>query len=300
MPDGGLSATAIATIIGAASTAITGAATIAQNGVAAARGNLKGAVEVYNGTQYSLKPVRYIQRHGALLGGIEGQFNEVPGMVDPRGVDTFVFEQNATTDNIGFVLYQCEIFDLLVGWHFYDQGKIWRYMTAALSGKDHFKSLLPETGSEWGAFIDGTRSGAANQRLWSGSGGNRAGWMADGIALSSGLRHSGTFRRGIIEKDADGEVVLKPSGEPKIREVSMFGSGTEVNFSAIAYGGGQINKVYVCDSDVLNDDGSEFIENGIGEDYHEHRMQIITKLEAMSEAERASTKISLDHDFELS
>src|SRR6478609_5092215 len=114
----------IASLIGASATAISGAANIAANQATATRGNLSATFELFNGTSYPLVPARAFHRHGAFAGGLEGEFHETPGEIDPRKVEVFSVQNPATTDTIGFVLYQSSIFDLIIGWHLFDQGRI--------------------------------------------------------------------------------------------------------------------------------------------------------------------------------
>ncbi len=290
-----------AAIMGVSATAAAAATAMAQSGLATARGNLRGAMEVYNGTQYSLKPVRYMHRHGAMLNGIEGEFKEVPGHVDPRSIDTFVFQQNAATDNIGFVIYESEIFELMVAWHFYDLGKINRFVQATIHQKGYLTGLLPKSDKNWGLSFGNTKTGSANNMIWSGSGkeGNKEGRMADGIAPSSALRYHGEYRRGIVERDPDGNILLSNTGEPQIREAKMYGRGMSVSFSAIAYGGGETSKIYIADTDMLHD-GGKFVVGAMGADaaimdnkfYAEY-----TKFK--SDDERSEHPFSSSSDFEM-
>jgi len=228
-----------AAVMGIASTAASTAATIANESIRESRSNLSFAIKVFNGTEYRLNPVRTDFRKGALFGGTEGEFISSPGSIDPRQVGVFSCTQilGATTDVIGSVVFQCDIFDLWVGFHAYDQAGIQRYIFSGLFPKGHLKDTM----NGWDANLDQT----PNKYLWSGAG--RASEASKGITTGWGLRRNGEFRRGVIKQDQNGEYVLDKNGEPILHHDSVMGDGSEIAFSTCASGGGKEMSVFLLD-----------------------------------------------------
>jgi hypothetical protein len=240
-----------AAVIGVAGSAAIAAGQAASTAVQAARGNLKGSIQVVNGTEYALVPAHAEFRRGATFFGIEGEFYTSPNIIDPRKIDVFSFQQvqGATTDVVGCVVYRCAVFDLLIGWHIFDQGGIQHYLMSGLFPPKITDSYFTEVG-------DGINEKRWNMRLvqtlnafiWSGKPND---YTSRGVALGMALKVKGKFDRGVIVKDANNNAVVDSYGNPNITHKEVSSDGNELIFSTSSTGGGTHMQVFVHDYPTL-------------------------------------------------
>ena len=234
-----------AALIGTAGTAASTAAHIAQSSLKNAPSNLAVSVEVLNGTEYILVPRWSGFRHGALFGGTEGEWIRTPRPIDPRdvGVISATQKKGATTDVIGCVVYQCDIFDFMVGFHVYDQFGIQRYIFAGIFPKTHL--FLPDL-DKWGADLNWW----VNGYIWSGAGSGNT-YSSQGTTTGMGLKVQGKFKRGEVQKNPDGTFKVNEKGEPVLFQVEVDGDGSKIEFSTQGTGGAAEMSAVVFDEDVL-------------------------------------------------
>jgi hypothetical protein len=220
-----------AALIGAAATAAAAAAPAASELYKNSRGNLATTITVFNGTQYPLAVSRSDFRKGAFFGGTEGEFSKNPEEV--LSMDTNVFGshqiQGATTDVIGYVLYTCEVFDLIIGWHVFDQAGIQRYITSAIKPPGTFEAK--NYFGKWDADL----TQPLNKLIWSGGPNTHT---SKNQTMGYAIKVNGTFERSILDR----------SNHWKSEEVT--GNGSEINFVTRATGGAKDMQVLVVDEYV--------------------------------------------------
>jgi len=235
-----------AAIIGIAGTAASTAAQIAQSSLQNATSGLAVSVEILNGTEYVLVPRWSGFRKGALFEGTEGEWIRTPRPIDPRDVGVISATQikGATTDVIGCVVYQCDIFDFWVGFHVYDQAGIQRYIFAGLYPKNHLS--LGDL-NKWGADLNAW----PNKYIWSGAGPYGSKLSSKGTTTGAGLKVKGKFKRGEVQKNSDGTFKLNEKGEPVLHHVEAETDGSKIEFSAQATGGAAEMSAVVFDEDIL-------------------------------------------------
>ncbi len=245
---GGVIASAI---IGIAGTVASTAAQIAQSSVQNATSNLAVSIEILNGTEYVLVPRWSGFRKGAAGGGTEGEWLRTPRPIDPRDIGVISATQikGAGTDVIGCVVYQCDVFDFWVGFHVYDQFGIQRYIFAGLYPKDH---LSLKALDNWNADLRTENPWTwPNKYIWSGAGPYGSKFSSKGTTKGTALKVKGKFRRGEVQKKADGTFDRNEKGEPILHHVEAESDGSKIEFSAQASGGAAEMSAVVFDEDTL-------------------------------------------------
>jgi hypothetical protein len=232
---------AIIALLGIAVEVVAGAASASKDYLEKARGNLKGSIQILNGTQYRLNPVRATFRKGAIFDGTEGEFYTSPKPIDPRRIDVFSYQQilGATTDVVGCVVYRCEVFDLLVGWHLFDRTGIQRYLVSGLFPPFSTDSYFSKT---WGADM----SQPLNKLIWSGKWADDPGsYASKGASQGMALKVRGSFAKGVASN------VTNDIGAPTIQQIEQASDGSSLIFSTSSVGGGSEMQVSVLDAPDL-------------------------------------------------
>jgi hypothetical protein len=220
-----------AALIGAAATGIAAAVPTADNILKNARGNLASSITVFNGTQYSLAVDRHAFRKGAFLGGTEGEMALNPEDILPMNTGVFGSQQiaGATTDVIGYVLYTCDVFDLMIGWHVFDQAGFQRYIVSVIKPRGYYKanSYFDTT---WAADL----SHPFNKVIWSGHPNK---YTSRSQTTGFALKVNGNFLRGALKKE-------------QIEKTQVKGDGSTIDFVTRATGGAKEMQVVVVDEYV--------------------------------------------------
>lgn len=235
--------TIAAAVIGATSTAIATATSIASEAIGRSNSNLACAIEVWNGTAYDFNVSKTKFRKGALFGGTEGTFIESPGILGQQSFCVFSVEQvkGATTDIVGAVLFTSRVMDLLIGFHIYDQFGIQRYITAIPLKRGEGEKLFDEP---WTANLDEQ----LNKYIWSGAGANNSYTTKDTEYRM--FNFNGDFIRDIRERNRNGDLVATINGTPSIRQIDATGSPS---FATLFTGGGQTMKATVSDDAFIDE-----------------------------------------------
>ncbi len=246
-----------AAVMGVAATAVSTASQIAANAIKDSKSNLAFTIDVINGTEYELTPVWSGFRKGAFLGGIEGEFALSPRPVDPRGAGSFACTQilGATTDVIGAVVYQSDIFYWLIGFHAYDQFGIQRYIYSGIFPKVqtefapiNFRELdLWRDNSDWGPNLNFW----PNQLIWSGAGPYASKQSSKNTTAGRGMKVVGPFKRGAVHADKKGNITLDDKGQPVITHTTVTSKGEAIEFSSQGNGGAKEMNVVIFDEAAL-------------------------------------------------